>query len=336
MKNEVPEYIRNTPGIITKRTKTGTRYLLHDKDLSGRDIYATIENADSCTEKEYLKKIEAARIKLNSKKNNKSFIELVELYISARALSKNSSRNLIGALVGFSFDNDQNSSLVISLIQSDQAPGTIKLKLSCIGSFFRWIITNGKAPVGLIDPTQGKRYKADPAIRTRTLTDTEIEALFADLPSKSKVDQLVIRLAFFTGARISTICAMKPDSIRNGKIYYFNVKTGKPYKYPVPIRDTETIRIFNEIIHTVDLSTLQKQINMRINQYLRRKFGIINGESISIHSLRHTFATRAIQAGIAPDIVARLLDHSSIDMTLRVYAKHSETQLDQAIERMFK
>ena len=46
------------------------------------------------------------------------------------------------------------------------------------------------------------------------------------------------------------------------------------------------------------------------------KLGIKN---ISIHSLRHTFATRCSEAGIAPKVVQKWLGHSTLDMTMNIY-----------------
>ena len=42
-------------------------------------------------------------------------------------------------------------------------------------------------------------------------------------------------------------------------------------------------------------------------------------KNISIHSLRHTFATRCAEAGIAAKVVQKWLGHSTIDMTMNVY-----------------
>lgn len=40
---------------------------------------------------------------------------------------------------------------------------------------------------------------------------------------------------------------------------------------------------------------------------------------ISTHSLRHTFGTRCIEAGMAPVVVQRLMGHNDIRVTLNTY-----------------
>ena len=50
---------------------------------------------------------------------------------------------------------------------------------------------------------------------------------------------------------------------------------------------------------------------------------------ISVHSLRHTFATRCAEAGIAPKIVQKWLGHSTINMTLDLYT-HVNSDFEQS------
>jgi integrase len=41
---------------------------------------------------------------------------------------------------------------------------------------------------------------------------------------------------------------------------------------------------------------------------------------IPLHSLRHTYATLALQAGVHPKVVSERLGHSSVSITLDVYS----------------
>lgn len=60
-----------------------------------------------------------------------------------------------------------------------------------------------------------------------------------------------------------------------------------------------------------------------------------NGETLSPHSLRHTFATQALQAGVPLEVVSKLLDHQSPATTIKVYARFSDAQIDDAIKKTF-
>lgn len=323
--------------VIVKRTKNGQRYLLHDKDLCGNDIYVTIPIMDNDTEKDYFRKIKEARIKLNSKKKGESLSGLLAEYAEKRQLTQNSMNAIEWSLRGFSLDNDNNIKQVQMIVKSNYKDSTIKVMLGYIRSFFKWIILSGKCE-GIIDPTLEFAVKHTQSMRTRTLTEEEEEIFLRQVKRIDDLElRLMIQLAYYTGARASSIYALTPGSIKDNKVYYYNVKTRKNYDYPVPIYDKDTIEIFEMLslrghLFTYKLNSYQKKAWV----WFVRLFGRDKrGETISLHSLRHSFATKAIRNGVSPDIVSRLLDHSSPGITLKVYAKHSQQQLEDAIDKIF-
>lgn len=50
---------------------------------------------------------------------------------------------------------------------------------------------------------------------------------------------------------------------------------------------------------------------------------------INPHSLRHLFATRALNAGMRVEVVSKILGHFSVDLTLRIYARLHTATLQQ-------
>jgi integrase len=52
----------------------------------------------------------------------------------------------------------------------------------------------------------------------------------------------------------------------------------------------------------------------------RGRIGGCDVPRIRLHDLRHTFATLALEAGIAPKVVSEILGHSSIAITLDTYS----------------
>ena len=56
-------------------------------------------------------------------------------------------------------------------------------------------------------------------------------------------------------------------------------------------------------------------------------------EGVRIHDLRHTFASQAAMQGIPLPVVARLLGHAQVQMTLR-YAHVSDRDVEAAAERI--
>ena len=61
---------------------------------------------------------------------------------------------------------------------------------------------------------------------------------------------------------------------------------------------------------------------------------------MSSHSLRHTYATRAIEAGVTPVVLQKLMGHTDVAITLNTYTsvfdKYKETELDKVNQYYMK
>ena len=53
----------------------------------------------------------------------------------------------------------------------------------------------------------------------------------------------------------------------------------------------------------------------------------------SMHALRHTYATRAIEAGMQPKVLQQLLGHASIKTTMDRYVHVTDDSLTQAVRQ---
>lgn len=69
----------------------------------------------------------------------------------------------------------------------------------------------------------------------------------------------------------------------------------------------------------------------RTLSYICKKNGI---EPISMHSLRHTFATRCIEAGMKPKTLQTILGHSTLAMTMNQYVHTTEDEKFKELERV--
>lgn len=56
----------------------------------------------------------------------------------------------------------------------------------------------------------------------------------------------------------------------------------------------------------------------------------------NVHAMRHTFATRALESGMKPIVVSRLLGHASIQITMDIYGHVIPDFAEQELEKMEK
>ena len=73
-----------------------------------------------------------------------------------------------------------------------------------------------------------------------------------------------------------------------------------------------------------------------INRILKQLLAKLNIYDISTHSLRHTYGTRCIEAGMAPVVLQKLMGHKDVSVTLNtytsVYNEYKERELEKVNE----
>jgi len=55
---------------------------------------------------------------------------------------------------------------------------------------------------------------------------------------------------------------------------------------------------------------------------------------ITPHIFRHTFATNALKSGMRPEIIQEILGHSDVGITLKVYAKLAQTEVEYSYRKL--
>jgi integrase len=68
---------------------------------------------------------------------------------------------------------------------------------------------------------------------------------------------------------------------------------------------------------TINRYVDRENVNNTLKNVLKRNFGI---KGITTHSLRHTYGTRCIEAGMQPTVVQKNMGHTDVSVTLNVYA----------------
>lgn len=117
-------------------------------------------------------------------------------------------------------------------------------------------------------------------------------------------------LALETGMRIGEILGLKWSGIE-----------GKGRKAPEGYEDLVFVTTKNTPISPRDTTVVMKMISDRIASE-RPEF-----EPLTLHTLRHTFATRCIERGMNPKTLQIILGHSSVHITMNLYCHVTEDML---------
>lgn len=329
---EMGDRFPHVKGLAKKRTKFGQRWILTEQDSMGKSRSVTVKILDNDPLDVFYKKVSEARDKLRRRDNMKTFEAYFKEFCALNQLSKNTIESYRRALSGMTFNDRRNRELVKELICANKKSSTIALYLCKIKKFFVWSEKHG-APAH--DPVGDIVIRDKHKPRQRIATDSEIECIVNYANRKHPEYRLFILLLLNTGARVSTIEALSARDLVNDRLYLYNVKSDKPYDYPIPIRDRFIVELWNDVSKDGALWHEEPHnYTKRLQAWMYHQFGKdANGETLSPHSLRHTFATNAVRNGASVDVVSKLLDHASTSITLKVYARFSQEQIDNAVTK---
>ena len=165
-------------------------------------------------------------------------------------------------------------------------------------------------------------------------------------------------LALHTGMRIGEVCALSWSDIDlNEKVIHINHSLTRVLdasnktkiildspkteasKRDIPICSTlEKVLLEAYTKRKSDFVVSEKQIfiGTRTFEYRYKQFLKSNNiQEINFHSLRHTFATRCVQAGVDIKSLSEILGHANVSITLNTYVHSSiETKRNQ-LEKLY-
>lgn len=88
----------------------------------------------------------------------------------------------------------------------------------------------------------------------------------------------------------------------------------------------------NIFLNTKGTLNIRQTYNNLLKDYCKK----YNVDIFSVHSLRHTYATRCIEAGIRPKTLQSILGHSSITITMNLYVHTTEEANEKEISKLEK
>ena len=200
---------------------------------------------------------------------------------------------------------------------------------------------------------EDKEIRALEIDEQQKLTDYLINSNTIDEPYKN-----AFLIEMYMGLRIGEVLALKKENIdlrrniifvkptiyrdENGKPQIKATPKTKKSEREVPIPKN----IKNEIIEQMQLANYHKENLLFVsnagtyvnpanaNHVLKRICKKLDIKDVTSHSLRHTFATRCIEAGMRSVALQRLMGHSDVSITLNIYTSVFNKYKNSEIEKV--
>ena len=153
----------------------------------------------------------------------------------------------------------------------------------------------------------------------------EWEKLIKVIPSKDKIAIISFLLAYGAGMRISEVLRCRPEHFRESSIFIPESKYGVERVVPIPKGWRNNFTKMLPIPRTV------RALQRRFKKYAKK--AELNPD-YTFHSLRHGFATRALEKGIPLNQIQIALGHADIKTT-GIYLKASPQDLLQSYQEKF-
>lgn len=241
----------------------------------------------------------------------------------------------------------------------DYSNSYIKKIMEQFNQSYRLVINKGyisKNP--MVDVIKPRSTKPDKEVRAMTIEEQQTFTNY--LMSKTIQEEPyknVFLIQMYMGLRISEVLALRSSDInlkwnllkvnktlttdKNGKTIMGD--TTKTYAgirdVPIPkfIRDSiiEQMKLAeNQRDHQLFISPNNSYVDSRnTNRILKKRLLDLGITGISTHSLRHTYGTRCVEAGMRAVALQRLMGHKDVSVTLNTYTsvfnKYKESELEK-------
>lgn len=159
-----------------------------------------------------------------------------------------------------------------------------------------------------------------------SLTEIELKKLKTYFESEFLKDTHKVPLANFllgcsTGLRISDVQALSESNFRNQMIIVNSeVKTEKYHKIDMNFYAKKVLEIAPEILNV----KISDQYTNRLLKEICLMLGI--HRKVTFHHSRHTFATRVLRKGGTPEVLQKMLNHSTITQSMNYVTILQEDQ----------
>ena len=222
---------------------------------------------------------------------------------------------------------------VAAYVEQDQDRGlkitAVKTKLRALYTFLRFLVDREILPSDILHK---KIHIKLPQLLPRAIPSEDIDALLSVMIKVR--DRAMVLLLLRTGMRIGELLNVRITDIivperkiliylgeknYQGRVVYFSEDAQTALQQWLKSRNPEKEFLF----YGLNRKKLSYGGAWMITNKLLIRAGL-GGKGYSLHSLRHTFATDMLNAGLRLEVLQQLLGHRSIEITRR-YARMSDT-----------
>lgn len=265
-----------------------------------------------------------------------------------------------------SFSQEDANQYVLYLLSSGKSDGTglapksVKDIISVLKLVFKFAVKKEYIPNNTITFLLPKHTKTEIQI----LSISQREKLESFVTSTNDTYMFGVYLCLYTGLRIGEVCALQWKDIDLTNCTISITKTVLRIKNILPDAKTKTRLVISSpktasSKRIIPIPTILTMMLMKIrasgvsendyiltggnkfieprNYYERYKGYLKKCEIVGFdfHVLRHTFATRCIEAGVDPKVLSEILGHASVRITLDLYVHPSEETKRASLEKLF-
>lgn len=191
------------------------------------------------------------------------------------------------------------------------------------------------------DPCASIKPVKEPKREKKPLNEEQVEMLRDCVLSKR--DRAILEFFLSTGCRVAEVGNVKISDIDfSNKTLMVIGKGNKERRVYFTERCKRALinylngRKDNEPYLFVSERAPHKKLNNRGYQVIVDKMQRMANIDMNVtpHTFRHTFATNALKSGMKPEVIQQILGHNDVGLTLRVYAKLAQTEVEYSYRKL--
>lgn len=191
------------------------------------------------------------------------------------------------------------------------------------------------------DPCSSIKPVKEPKREKKPLNEEQVEMLRDCMLSKR--DRAILEFFLSTGCRVAEVGNVKISDIdfinktllvigkgNKERRVYFTERCKRAIMNYLKERSDNTDYLF------VSSRAPYKKLNNRGYQAIVDKMQKMANIEMNItpHTFRHTMATNALRSGMKPEAIQQILGHNDVGLTLRVYARVAQTDVEYSYRRL--